>query len=176
MKASLFYRIAAVLLLFFAVGTYTWFSPVRSNWELIPCLAQCGQFTLTCRGVAGHIGTFCCGWTLCRRVYLFAAILAWQLGGSGRDFSAHARHCVGVRCLLCSITVVSWRYLFILPIVFSMVITVCLDCGSMAFSAANLKAVGSRVFQLGLVNPTALSFPAVPHHYWRMVANPEWIS
>jgi hypothetical protein len=58
MKASLFYRIAAVLLLFFAAGHTLGFRQSDPNWGVDTFLAQCGQFILTCRGLAGHIGTF----------------------------------------------------------------------------------------------------------------------
>jgi hypothetical protein len=59
--------------------------------------------------------------------YLFAAILAWQLGGLPAETLARMRGTAWafVACFA-AITVVSWRYLFILPIVFSAVITVCL--------------------------------------------------
>jgi hypothetical protein len=59
--------------------------------------------------------------------YLFAAVLAWQLGGLPAETSARLRG-VAWAFSLCfaAITVVSWRYLFILPIAFSITITVCL--------------------------------------------------
>jgi hypothetical protein len=47
MKASTFYRISAVLLLLFAVGHTLGFRESDPKWELMPFLAQCGQFTLT---------------------------------------------------------------------------------------------------------------------------------
>ena len=59
--------------------------------------------------------------------YLFAAILAWQLGGLPAANLALMRGTAWAFALCFAvITVVSWRYLFILPFVFSMVITVCL--------------------------------------------------
>jgi len=57
MKASMFYRIAAVLLLLFTVGTYTRFRQSDPKWGVDASLAQCGQFTLTCRGSTARIGT-----------------------------------------------------------------------------------------------------------------------
>jgi hypothetical protein len=59
--------------------------------------------------------------------YLFAAVLAWQLGGLRDETLAAMRVTVWALALcFAAITVVSWRYLFIIPIVFSSVITVCL--------------------------------------------------
>jgi hypothetical protein len=91
MKASLLYRIAAVLLLFFAVGHTLGF---RQSDPVF---------------------------------YLFAAILAWQLGSLPAETLALMRGTAWAFAVcFAAITVVSWRYLFILPIVFSMGITVCL--------------------------------------------------
>src|SRR4029077_14899128 len=59
--------------------------------------------------------------------YLFAAVLAWQLGGLSAETLALMRGTVWAFAVcFAAITVVSWRYLFILPIVFSIAITVCL--------------------------------------------------
>jgi hypothetical protein len=57
----------------------------------------------------------------------FAAILAWQLGGLPAEPLAVMRVTAWAFALcFAAITVVSWRYLFILPVVVSFVITVCL--------------------------------------------------
>jgi len=59
--------------------------------------------------------------------YLFAAVLAWQLGGLPADTLAAMRTTVwGLALCFAAITVLSWRYLFIIPIVFSTLVTVCL--------------------------------------------------
>jgi hypothetical protein len=59
--------------------------------------------------------------------YLFAAILAWQLGGLPPETLALMRVTAWTFALcFVAITVVSWRHLFILPIVFSILIAVCL--------------------------------------------------
>jgi hypothetical protein len=64
-------------------------------------------------------------------LYLFAAVLAWQLGSLPAPTLALMRG-TGWAFALCfaAITVVSWRYLFIVPIVFSLVITVCLSAAA----------------------------------------------
>ena len=60
-------------------------------------------------------------------LYLVAAILAWQLGGLPAATLVLMRGTVWAFALcFAAITVVSWKYLFILPIVFSIVITLCL--------------------------------------------------
>jgi hypothetical protein len=63
--------------------------------------------------------------------YFFAAALAWQLGGLRTATLADMRLTVWAFALcFAAITVVSWRYLFILPIVFSFVTTVCLTAAA----------------------------------------------
>jgi len=59
--------------------------------------------------------------------YLFAAILAWQLGGLSAETLARVRG-IAWSFAICfaAITIVSWRYLFVLPIAFSILITACL--------------------------------------------------
>ena len=59
--------------------------------------------------------------------YLFAAVLAWQLGSLPAETLAAMRVTAWTLALcFAAITVLSWRYLFILPVVFSLVITACL--------------------------------------------------
>jgi len=63
--------------------------------------------------------------------YVFAAILAWQLGGLPAPTLAIMRGTTWAFALcFAAITVVSWKYLFILPILFSIVITLCLTAAA----------------------------------------------
>ena len=63
--------------------------------------------------------------------FLLAAILAWQLGGLPAEALARMR-VTGWGLILCFATtaVLSWRYFFIIPIVFSIVITLCLTAAA----------------------------------------------
>jgi len=58
---------------------------------------------------------------------LFAAALAWQLGGVAAETLARLR-LIAWAFALCfvAITVLSWRYFFAIPLVLSFLITVCL--------------------------------------------------
>ena|ERR1700733_14465931 len=128
MKASLFYRIAAVLLLLFAVGHTLGFRESDPAWGIDALLGSMRSIHFDVQGFnrtywdlfvgAGFsVGVF----------YLFAAVLAWQLGGLPAQNLAVMRVTAWAFALcFAAITVVSWRYLFILPIVVSFVITVCL--------------------------------------------------
>jgi hypothetical protein len=58
---------------------------------------------------------------------LFAAVLAWLLGGLPAETLARVRS-IAWALAICfvSVTALSWRYAFTTPIVFSTLITVCL--------------------------------------------------
>jgi hypothetical protein len=132
MKASIFYRIAAVLLLLFAVGHTLGFRQSDPNWGVDALLGSMRSIHFDVQGfnrtywdlfqAAGFsVGVF----------YLFAAILAWQLGGLPPATLALMRGTAWAFALcFAAITVVSWRYLFILPIAFSIVITLCLTAAA----------------------------------------------
>jgi hypothetical protein len=128
MKASIFYRAAAVLLLLFAIGHTLGFRESDPQWGVDALLGSMRSIHFEVQGfnrtywdlfeAAGFsVGVF----------YLFAAILAWQLGSLPVETLPPLRGTAWAFALcFAAITVVSWRYLFVLPIVFSIVITVCL--------------------------------------------------
>jgi hypothetical protein len=132
MKASRFYRIAAVLLLFFAVGHTLGFRQSDPNWGVDAVLGSMRSIRFDVQGfnrtywdlfvAAGFsVGVF----------YLFAAILAWQLSSLPTVTLALMRGTAWAFALCFAvITVVSCRYLFILPIAFSIVITLCLTAAA----------------------------------------------
>jgi hypothetical protein len=128
MRASLFYRIAAALLLLFALGHTLGFRQSDPAWGVDGLLASMRS---THFDVQGFTRTY---WDLFQAAgfsvgvfYFFAAILAWQLGGLPAATLALMRGTAWAFALcFAAITVVSWKYLFILPIAFSIVITLCL--------------------------------------------------
>jgi hypothetical protein len=133
MKASVFYRIAAVLLLFFAAGhTFGFRQPPDPQWGVDALLSSMRSIHFDAQGfdrtywdffvAAGYsVGVF----------YLFAAIFAWQLGGLPAATLALMRTTAWAFALcFAGITIVSWRYLFVIPIAFSAVITVCLTAAA----------------------------------------------
>jgi len=76
----------------------------RSYWDLFQAAGFC-------------VGVF----------YFFSAILAWQLGSLPPTTLPQMRLAAWAFALtFAAITAISWRYLFILPIVFGAVITICL--------------------------------------------------
>ena len=145
MRASLFYRIAAVLLLLFAVGHTLGFRQSDPTWGVDAMLASMRSVHFEVQGftrtyweifeAAGFsVGVF----------YVFAAILAWQLGGLPAATLALMRGTAWVFALcFAAITLVSWKYLFILPIAFSIVITLCLTAAAW-LSEKRVSAPASR--------------------------------
>jgi len=128
MRASMLYRIAAVLLLLFAAGHTLGFRQSDPTWGVDSLLFSMRSIHFDVQGfnrsywdlfeAAGFsVGVF----------YLFAAILAWQLGGLPAASLALMRGTLWAFAVcFAAITLVSWRFLFILPIAFSIVITICL--------------------------------------------------
>jgi hypothetical protein len=128
MKASLFYRIAAVLLLLFAVGHTLGFRQSDPQWGVDALLASMRSIHFDAGGFNRTYWDFFVGlgFTI-SALMLFAAILAWELGGLPAETLARTRG-IGWAFALCfaAIAVVSWRYLFLIPLVFSLVIALCL--------------------------------------------------
>ena len=131
-KASLFYRIAAVLLLLFAVGHTLGFRQSDPTWGVDTLLGSMRSIHFDVQGFSRtYWDLFVAAGFSVGVFYLFAAVLAWQLGGLPAEALAVMRVTVWALALcFAAITVVSWRYLFILPIVFSIVITVCLTAAA----------------------------------------------
>jgi hypothetical protein len=128
MKASTLYRIAAVLLFLFAAGHTVGFSQSDPSWKVDALLASMRSIHFDIQGFSRSYWDFFMGAGLTVGVlYLFAAVLAWQLGGLPAPSLAQMRM-VRWAFALCfaAIAVVSWSYLFIIPIAFSIVITLCL--------------------------------------------------
>jgi hypothetical protein len=128
MKASTFYRIAAVLLLLFAAGHTLGFRESDPAWGVDNLLSSMRSIHFN---VQGFNRTY---WDLFQAagfsvgvLYLFAAVLAWQFGGLTAASLAQLRGAAWAFAgCFAAITIVSWMYLFILPIAFSGVVTLCL--------------------------------------------------
>jgi hypothetical protein len=128
MKASVFYRIAAILLLLFAAGHTLGFRQSDPTWGVDALLASMRSIHFDVQGFnRTYWDLFVAAGFSVGVLYLFAAILAWQLGGLPAANLALMRGTAWAFALcFAAITVVSWRYLFIIPIVFSILITLCL--------------------------------------------------
>jgi len=127
-KASILYRAAAVLLVLFAVGHTLGFRQSDPTWGVDPVIASMQSTVFTFQGFTRTYWDFFTGAGFTVGVlYLFAAVLAWQLGGLPRETLVLMRATKwGFACCFGVVTVLSWAYLFWIPIVMSGAITVCL--------------------------------------------------
>ena len=132
MKASLFYRIAAVLLFFFALGHTLGFRESDPAWGIDTLLGSMRSIHFDVQGFSRtYWDLFVAAGFSLGMFYLFAAVFAWQLGGLPAETLVRMRVSLWALALcFAAITVVSLTYLFILLIVFSTVITLCLTAAA----------------------------------------------
>jgi len=128
MKASVFYRIASILLLLFAVGHTLGFRQSDPQWGVDALLASMRSIHFNVQGSSRtYWDLFLAAGFVVGVFYLFAAVLAWQLGGLPAETLALMRGTAWMFALcFLGVTILSWKYLFIMPVVFSIVITLCL--------------------------------------------------
>ena len=132
MKAPVLYRISSVLLLLFAVGHTLGFRQSDPTWGVDTLLGSMRSIHFDVQGASRtYWDLFLAAGFSVGVFYLFSAVLAWQLGGLAPETLARMRVTVWALALcFAAVTVVSWRYLFILPIAFSSVVTVCLTAAA----------------------------------------------
>ena len=128
MKPQIFYRIASVLLLLFAVGHTLGFRQTDPKWGVDALIASMRSIHFDVGGFSRTYWDFYVGFGLLVSVFLvFAAVLAWQLGGLPAEALTRMR---GTAWLLAisfvAVTILNWRYFFNVPIIFSVLITACL--------------------------------------------------
>jgi hypothetical protein len=91
MKASIFHRIAAVLLLLFDAGHTSGFPWSDPKWRVDLGSMRSTHFYIM--GFSRTYWDFYVGFGLFVSVFLLlAVVLAWQLGPSARVLGTHARH------------------------------------------------------------------------------------
>src|SRR5690348_14762915 len=110
MSASTFYRIAAVLLLLFAVGHTLGFRQSDPQWGVDALLASMRSIHFQLQGFnRTYWDLFVAAGFSVGMFYFFAAILAWQLGGLPREILARMRGVVwSFAACFAAITIVSW--------------------------------------------------------------------
>lgn len=128
MKASISYRIAAVCLVFFAVGHTLGFRQSDPRWGVDALLLSMRSIRFDLQGFRrSYWDLFSAAGFTIGILYLFAGVLAWQFGSLPAETRARLR---GMRWALAlcfvAVTVVACKYLFLVPIAFSTVITACL--------------------------------------------------
>jgi hypothetical protein len=129
MKASVLYRIASVLLLLFAVLHTLGFRQTVPEWGVGSVIGSMRSVHFDAQGFNRTYWDFFSAFGLFVSVFLlFAAVLAWQLGGlpAGTWAPFERLTAWALAISFAAVTALSWRYSFTTPVVFSTLITVCL--------------------------------------------------
>ena len=130
MRASTLYRIAAVLLLLFDAGHTSGFPWSDPKWGVDLGSMRSTHFYIM--GFSRTYWDFYVGFGLFVSVLaLLAVVLAWQLGGLPQESLVLMRGTTWAFALcFAAITVLTWKYFFAVPIVFSIAITLCLTAAA----------------------------------------------
>ncbi len=136
MRARILYRAAAVLLFLFAMGHTLGFRDSDPTWGVGPVVAAMQSTQFTIQGFTRTYWDFFVGAGFTVGVlYLFAAVLAWQMGDLPRETLALMRPTAwGFAGCFAVVTVVSVRHLFWIPIVMSAAITLGLTAAAWSSS------------------------------------------
>jgi hypothetical protein len=128
MSASVLYRLASVLLVLFAAGHTLGFRATDPRWGVDALLASMRSTHIEIQGFDRTYWDFYTANGFSVGVFLlFAAALAWQLGGLPAAARARLRGIAWAFSLcFAAIAVLSCCYLFLLPIAFSAMVAVCL--------------------------------------------------
>jgi hypothetical protein len=127
-STSVLYRIASFLLVLFAAGHTVGFRKAQPQWGVEKLI----ESMQTTRFNVGSFGRtywdFYLGFGYFVTAFLLlAAVLAWQLGGLGKETLALMPVITwGLAVCFVVVTVLSWRYFFLPPIVFSVALMVVL--------------------------------------------------
>jgi len=122
------YRISSILLLLFAAGHTIGFRKTQPEWAVDSLIASMQSIHFYAQGFNRSYLDFFVGFGFFVSVFfLFSAVLAWQLGGLRAETLALLRGPAWAFAICyVAVTILSWRYFFIAPIVFSSVVTICL--------------------------------------------------
>jgi hypothetical protein len=133
-KASLLYRIAAILLLLFAVGHTFGFRQSDPTWGVDAMLASMRSIHFDVQGSSRTYWDLFSAAGFCVGIFdFFAAVLAWQLGNLPAGTLSLMRSTVWAFAIcFAAIAIISCLYLFLLPIVFSVAVTLCLAAAAWA--------------------------------------------
>ncbi|HET9708981.1 MAG TPA: hypothetical protein VFP39_11830 [Gemmatimonadales bacterium] len=129
MTPSLLYRIAAVLLVLYAAGHTIGFQHVDPRWGVDALVKglRATRFTVQGRPDRTYWGFILGFGYFCTVLMLFCALLAWQLGALPQATLATMPVMTwGFALSFLAATIVTIRYFFAAPIVFSVLVTLCL--------------------------------------------------
>ena len=128
MKARILYRVSSVLLLLFAAGHTFGFRQNNPEWQADAVLGLMRSVHFDAQGFTRTYWDFFSAFGLFFTVFLlFAAVLAWLLAALPAEIVARVGN-IAWALAICfvAVTALTWRYAFTTPLVFSILITLCL--------------------------------------------------
>ena len=128
MKSSVLYRIASILLLAFAIGHTLGFRQVDPKWRIDALIQSMRSVHFNVNGFDRTYWDFFVGFGLfVTALMLLASLIAWQFGSLPAATLASMRISTwGFVLCFAFVAFLSWRYFFLVPVIFSIVILVCL--------------------------------------------------
>jgi len=128
MRASLLYRIAAILLLLLAIGHAMGFRQIDPKWGIDSMIQSMRSIHFNANGSDRTYWDFFVGCGLFVTVLMvLASIVLWQLGGLSPETLASMRITAwGFVFCFAVLVYLSWRYLFFLPMIHSGAVLLCL--------------------------------------------------
>jgi hypothetical protein len=131
-KARILYRTSSVLLLLFAVAHTLGFRETDPRWGIDSLIGSMQSTRFDAQGFSRTYWDFFVGFGLFVSVFLiFAGALAWQLGGLAPEILARMRGPAWALAIsFAAVTILTWKYFFIAPIAFAIVITVLLTAAA----------------------------------------------
>lgn len=139
MRPSLLYRVASVLLVFFGLAHLLGFRQVDPRWGVDSAIGALKTTQFQVQGVTRTYWDFFSAFGFFVAVFLFfAALLAFQLARLSKDtLRSLSLVTWGFALSFVVITLVTWRYVFLAPLVFSGLVALCLLLA--AWSAARVQ-------------------------------------
>lgn len=132
MRASILYRISSVLILLFAIGHTLGFRKTDPAWGVDQTLAALKQITFAVQGFHRTYYDFYVGSGFFVTVFmLFTAVLAWQLSRLPAATLAQLPWITwGLALAYTGSLIISCCYFFMAPLIFSILIVLCLTAAA----------------------------------------------
>ena len=128
MSPSLLYRVASALLVLFGLGHQLGFRQVDPRWGVDSAIGALKATQFQVQGMTRTYWDFFSAFGFFVTVFLFfSAILAFQLAGlSKENLRSFSLVTWAFASSFVVITLLTWRYFFVAPLVFSSLVALCL--------------------------------------------------
>ena len=132
MKASLLYRISSILLVLFAAGHTLGFRQIDPKWGVDSLVQSMKTIHFNANGSDRTYWDFFVGFGLFVTVLMvLASIVIWQFGSLPSETLAAMRVSAwGFVVCFAVVVYLSWHYFFLIPVVFSIAILLCLTAAA----------------------------------------------